>query len=130
MKVIDNCYDEHKTESGEVASLSHEVEKGVFKRLILSDKHLDFWGSNKLTNMISNFKPAHPDHKWHDDMLMIVKPTNERRQFYMNNTWTAFYYTTNEDLEANAKAENISTIEWVRKYCDGVRKSHVVKYVD
>lgn len=132
MRVEDNCYPDNKTPDGEVKSIPHEIEKGLIKSLIISNKNLDIWAPSKLTKMSERYVPTEPGDHWYTDLAMIVKPRNVRLQKYMNNEWTAFHYIYRSDLEDKAKNVGLTPIEKpVKKYLsDEVKASHEVKYVD
>lgn len=130
IEVVGNCYEEYNTPESKVKSKPHEVEKGVIKSMILSDKKLDIWASKKLHNMIDNAPPPDGGDAWFDGLLAIVKPRNERLQVFMQNEWTALYYIYENKLKELLKQEKLSMDEWVHNYCESVKKSNEVTYVD
>ena len=97
--------------------------------MILTGKKLDIWAPPKLHHMICN-TPSSEEGNWFDDLLVIVKPCNEQLQVHMNNEWTALFYLYKQDLEERAKKDKITPHQWVHNYCESVKKSHKVVYVD
>jgi len=129
VKVKGNVYDKHKNEKEQIISKPFEISKGDVGSVVLSDKCFDIWAPKQLHNSSKHYKPTVERPLWFEGLLMIVKPSNDRLQTYMNNKWVAFYYVYEEDLKSKAKDSKMEVTEWVKWYCDDVEKRNGIEYV-